>query len=195
VLPDGRWIILSQTIQRLRFRKSVSSEVMMTPMQFDTVNLELQNLAQTFLPGHRLGIVMSASNYPMFDVNLNNGSAMYTAGDTVSTMIYLWRSYTWPSSLTYKTNKPVNTSVPALSEPAVDVLPYPQPAQERLWLANIDVACDTKSAPIELCSVLGNQLLRFSCDDLSRGIDVSELSTGSYFLRFHGRTVPFTVVH
>ncbi len=90
VYPDGRSMILTQGIRRMRFRNSDSREELMTPGQIYPVTIEVQNLAMTFLKGHRLRIDVSSSIYPHFDINLNNGGAMYTPGDTLIATNYIY---------------------------------------------------------------------------------------------------------
>ncbi len=80
VYPDGSSIILVQGICRARFRNSLSTEQLMTPGVIYQIPVQLQNLAYTFRQGHRLRIVVSSADYPMYDANLNNGGPMYTNG-------------------------------------------------------------------------------------------------------------------
>jgi len=51
VYPDGRSMILTQGIRRMRFRNSYMNEDLMTPGQVYQVTVELKNLAMTFLQG------------------------------------------------------------------------------------------------------------------------------------------------
>lgn len=85
VYPDGRSIILTQGIKRARFRDGLRPQdtSLLTPGTPARVTVELQNIAMTFLKGHRLRIDITSSNYPQYELNLNNGGAMYTAGDTL----------------------------------------------------------------------------------------------------------------
>lgn len=80
VFPDGRSIILVQGIRRARFRDSLSTEQLMTPDVVYAIPVQLQNLAYTFRRGHRLRLVISSADYPMYDLNLNDGGPMYTNG-------------------------------------------------------------------------------------------------------------------
>lgn len=82
VHPDGRSIVLVQGIRRARFRDSFSTEQLMTPNTIYTIPVTLQNLAHTFRRGHRLRLVISSANYPMYDRNLNDGGPMYTTNGT-----------------------------------------------------------------------------------------------------------------
>ncbi len=90
VYPDGRSMILTQGIRRMRFRNSYTNEELLTPGQVYQVTVELQNLAITVLPGHRLRIDITSSDYPHFDINLNNGGALYVAGDTLIATNYVY---------------------------------------------------------------------------------------------------------
>ena len=83
VSPDGRSMIMTDGIRRLRFRDSYEWETLMEPNTVYALTIELQNLALTLPPGHRFRIVVSSSDYPRFDINLNNGGKMYVAGDTL----------------------------------------------------------------------------------------------------------------
>jgi hypothetical protein len=83
VYPDGRSMIMTDGIRRLRFRNGFASEEPALPGTVYPLRIQLQNLALTLLKGHRLRIVVSCSDYPRFDANLNNGGAMYAAGDTL----------------------------------------------------------------------------------------------------------------
>jgi len=97
VYPDGRSMLLTQGIRRMRFRDSDSTEKLMTPGQIYPVTIELQNIAITFLKGHRLQIDVSSSDYPMFDINLNNGGAIYIPGDTLIATNYIYHDAIHPS--------------------------------------------------------------------------------------------------
>lgn len=110
VYPDGRWIILGQGIQRLRFRNSLTSPQLLKPDNYDSARVTLQDIAMTFSKGHRIGILLSGSNYPMFELNLHNGGDMYKAGDTLSAITSILHDYASPSALYFETD--ATTSVP-----------------------------------------------------------------------------------
>ncbi len=85
VYPDGRSMLISDGIQRMRFRNgfTVADTASMNPLQIYQVDIALPNTAYTFLTGHAIRVDITSSNYPRFDNNLNNGLQMYTAGDTL----------------------------------------------------------------------------------------------------------------
>lgn len=78
--PAGHSLILVQGIRRARFRDSLSTESLLTPGVVYAFPVQIQNLAWTFRAGHRLRLVVSSADYPMYDRNLNDGGPMYTNG-------------------------------------------------------------------------------------------------------------------
>ncbi len=69
VYPDGRSMLVTDGIQRMRFRAGNPDETLMTPGQVYSVDVKLSITAQTFRQGHRIRLIVSSSNYPRFDVN------------------------------------------------------------------------------------------------------------------------------
>lgn len=92
VYPDGRSMLLSEGIRRLRFRNgyTAADTAVAVPGTIYELDVELPDIANTFLAGHRIRVDVSSSNYPRFDCNLNNGLAMYTAGDTMVATSYVY---------------------------------------------------------------------------------------------------------
>ena len=75
VFPDGRSVNLCEGILRARFRESFEKPVLMTPGAVYEFNVNLGVTGHAFLPGHRIRLQVSSSNFPRFDRNLNNGGA------------------------------------------------------------------------------------------------------------------------
>jgi predicted acyl esterase len=82
VYPDGRSVLITQGIRRMRFRNGFrpADTAAMVPGTIYPVTIELQNLAMTFVKGHRLRIDITSSNYPQYDINPNSGGKLYAAG-------------------------------------------------------------------------------------------------------------------
>jgi len=86
VYPDGTSMLISDGIKRMRFRngyRTTDTASMQTGVIY-AVDVDLPCAAYTFLAGHRVRLDITSSNYPRFDNNLNNGQAMYVAGDTIT---------------------------------------------------------------------------------------------------------------
>lgn len=85
VYPDGRSMLINDGIARARFRHGylASDTVMVTPGNIDSMEVLLPPVAYTFKPGHKIRIDISGTNSRRWDINLNNGGDMLTAGDTL----------------------------------------------------------------------------------------------------------------
>ena len=89
VRPDGYAQNLADGIIRARYRQSSMRPAPLTPGQVYQYTIDLWATSQVFLPGHRLRLEISSSNFPRFDRNLNTGedqatsSRMQTATQTV----------------------------------------------------------------------------------------------------------------
>lgn len=81
VYPDGRSMLVTDGIRRLRFRDSYTREELLEPGKIYAVTIDLPATALTFLKGHQVRISITSSNYPRFSVNPNNGGTLYTAGE------------------------------------------------------------------------------------------------------------------
>ncbi|MFA6570634.1 MAG: CocE/NonD family hydrolase [Bacteroidota bacterium] len=103
VYPDGRSMIITQGIKRMRFRNSYSDEELLTPYRIYPVSIELESLSQVFLTGHRLRIDITDSDYPMFDINLNNGGELYKPGDTLTATNTVYFGSQYPSAVVFQT--------------------------------------------------------------------------------------------
>ena len=74
VAPDGTAYIMADGIVRARYRDSPRRRS--DPLEPGTPTLfsiDLWDLAHTFLPGHRIRLEISSSNFPRFDRNTNTG--------------------------------------------------------------------------------------------------------------------------
>ena len=84
VYPDGRSIFVTDGARRARFRTGFApaDEELLTPGVPVPLEIELEPTGLTLLPGHRLRLVLTTSNWPRFDVNENDGGPLYDPGAT-----------------------------------------------------------------------------------------------------------------
>ena len=108
IYPDGRSMLITEGIRRMRFRNSYSAEELMVPGDTYAVAIDLQNISYCFLPGHRIRLIIGSANYPIYDINLNNGDSLYVPGDTV---IAINRIYHEPLAQSFLILKVRNLSV------------------------------------------------------------------------------------
>ena len=81
VFPDGRAIFLTDGILRARYRSSLAEPELLTPGEVYEVTLDLSVTSNVFLPGHRIRLEVSSSNFPRFDRNTNTGGVISEDGD------------------------------------------------------------------------------------------------------------------
>jgi len=81
VFPDGRAIFLTDGILRARYRNSLAEPEPLTPDQVCEVTIDLSVTSNVFLPGHRIRLEVSSSNFPRFDRNTNTGGTVTEDSD------------------------------------------------------------------------------------------------------------------
>jgi putative CocE/NonD family hydrolase len=81
VFPDGRAIFLTDGILRARYRNSLAEPELLTPDQVAEVTVDLSVTSNVFLPGHRIRLEVSSSNFPRFDRNTNTGGTIAEDGE------------------------------------------------------------------------------------------------------------------
>jgi len=78
VRPDGYAQNLTDGIIRGRYRESRTRPSPLTPGDVYEFTVDLWATGHVFLPGHRLGVEISSSNFARFDRNLNTGEDQAT---------------------------------------------------------------------------------------------------------------------
>ena len=74
VAPCGRAINLCDGIVRARYRNSTSRAEPISPGRVYEYRIDLGATGNRFLPGHRIRVEISSSNFPRFDRNPNTGT-------------------------------------------------------------------------------------------------------------------------
>ena len=76
VHPNGYSMPVSEGILRARFHEGLDKIKLLTPNQIYEYDIELTGTANAFLPGHRIRIDITSSNFPQFDRNPNTGDPL-----------------------------------------------------------------------------------------------------------------------
>ncbi|MTD55252.1 CocE/NonD family hydrolase [Amycolatopsis pithecellobii] len=76
VFPDGRAIYLTDGMLRARYRNSLARPEPLEPGAIHQVTLDLAVTSNVFLPGHRIRVEISSSNFPRYDRNTNTGGVI-----------------------------------------------------------------------------------------------------------------------
>ena len=79
VFPDGSARNLTDGILRMRHRESLETPKLMTPGDVYKVTIDAGVTSNVFLPGHRIRVEISSSNFPRFDRNPNTGGSVADA--------------------------------------------------------------------------------------------------------------------
>jgi hypothetical protein len=82
VYPNGYSMPVSEGILRARFRNGLDKINLLTPNQVYEYEIELTGTANVFLPGHRIRLDITSSNFPQFDRNPNTGEPLGTSSKT-----------------------------------------------------------------------------------------------------------------
>ncbi len=72
VQPDGRPLLVTDGIQRLRYRLSLNHPAFAKRNTAYQINIDAGVTSFVFATGHRIRLEISSSNFPRFDRNLNS---------------------------------------------------------------------------------------------------------------------------
>ncbi len=81
VAPDGTARTLTDGIVRARYRNGFERPELLTPGEPAELRIDLLATSNVFLPGHRIRIEISSSNFPRFDRNPNTGEPFGTGAE------------------------------------------------------------------------------------------------------------------
>jgi predicted acyl esterase len=84
VYPDGRSMLVCDSIARATYRQGTDETAAVEPGQTYTLTLRLPPTALTVVAGHRLRISIAGSNYPRYELNSNTGADHFDAATAVA---------------------------------------------------------------------------------------------------------------
>ncbi|MCH2229551.1 MAG: CocE/NonD family hydrolase [Crocinitomicaceae bacterium] len=179
--PDGRSMLITDGIQRIRFREGYSQadEAFMTAGNIYNVEVKLPFTNYTWKAGHQIKIYVGGNNSNRFDVNLQNGGIMYIAGDTNIANVHIHHDATYPSRLilpgdngflNQKQLEPYSFKV------------FPNPTSNILTVTG-----NTIIDKIEVIDVQGKSLITKTKNFTS--IETSSLESGVYIIRIYSRGI------
>jgi hypothetical protein len=78
--PDNREILITDSARRVKTREGFDhpAPLLTGPDQIVPLDIDLFSTSWVFNTGHRIGVQVSSSNYPRFEVNPNTGADMPT---------------------------------------------------------------------------------------------------------------------
>jgi predicted acyl esterase len=195
VYPDGRSMLVVDGIQRMRFRNgyTAADESFMTTGEMYECTIEMPHTALTFLEGHRIRIIVTSSNYPRFNRNMNTGGAMYPGlnGDVLINPLIarntIHVSSLHASYLELPTLPPTITSTTEMN--TSPILVYPNPATEHLTIdCNIEgakhlVIMDAMGAIVH-SEYMNNTTQRIATTSFAKGVYLGIISNGAKYYTF-----------
>lgn len=178
VYPDGRSMIISDGILRMRFRNgfTTADTASMVPGQIYNAEIELPNTAYTFLPGHAIRMDITSSNYPRYNNNLNNGGAMYVVGDTLIANNEIYHENSYASFITLPVS---NNSVVEEISIINNVKIFPNPVSNFI---SFEWNGSYKYLQVAIFNDLGI-IVKSQRINESEVMDVSDITTGIYLLK------------
>lgn len=99
VWPNGFAQNLTEGILRLRYRSSQEKPELANPGEIYRITIDMMATSNVFLPGHKLRLEISSSNYPRFDRNLNTGDEQAYATRMVKATNTVYHDKAHPSAL------------------------------------------------------------------------------------------------
>jgi putative CocE/NonD family hydrolase len=73
IYPDGREFLMLDGIRRLKFRNGCEKAEPLPAGEVGEVEIDLWSISLIVNKGHRIGVQISSSNYPRFELNPNTG--------------------------------------------------------------------------------------------------------------------------
>ena len=99
VHPDGRAFNLCDGIIRARYRESKDSSTLISPGEIYRYEIDLWVTSNAFLPGHKIRVEISSSNFPRFDRNLNTGEPLDTGVNFIKATQTIYHDKEHPSHI------------------------------------------------------------------------------------------------
>jgi uncharacterized protein len=99
VWPSGFAQNLTEGILRLRYRNSQEKPELGNPGEIYHISVDLWATSNVFLPGHKLRLEVSSSNFPRFDRNLNTGEDQARGTHMVKATNVIYHDKSRPSAL------------------------------------------------------------------------------------------------
>jgi predicted acyl esterase len=190
VYPDGRSMLMVDGIQRARFRNgyTAAAEEFMTPGEVYECTVEFPHTAITFQEGHRIRVIVTSSNYPRFNRNMNTGGAMYPGlnGDVLvnpqvaHNTVHV--SSLHSSYLELPTTTSGTSSVESVSTSSVQV--YPNPANDYFIIEGPFEG----PSELKIMDCLGNTVSTHSISQKQERVETASFAKGVYFGIISDRT-------
>ncbi len=99
VHPDGRPFNLCDGIIRARYRQSPENPTLIQPGKIYRYEIDLWVTSNVFLPGHKIRVEISSSNFPRFDRNPNTGDPFGASAELIKATQTIYHDAEHPSHI------------------------------------------------------------------------------------------------
>ena len=99
VWPDGKALNVQEGALRMRYRDGYTTGLPLDPGKVYRVSLDMRAIAHFFKPGHRIRLLISSSNFPRLERNLNTGGRNVDESKAVKARNQVLRGGDTPSSI------------------------------------------------------------------------------------------------
>lgn len=99
VAPDGRAIDVTHGMVRARHRESLQRVTLLTPEETVEFHIKLRPTAHRFLPGHRIRLDITSSDFPSYDRNHNTAADPNSDAQLVTAVQTIRHGGAFPSRL------------------------------------------------------------------------------------------------
>ena len=103
VYPDGRSMLVMDSILRLRNRNNLTDWEFMVPQSIYEITIPLESTAYLFNQGHKIRLAISSSNYPRFEINPNTGDPLWQNSTYYIARNSVFCNTTYPSRIAFPT--------------------------------------------------------------------------------------------
>lgn len=178
VYPDGRSMLITDGMQRMRFRNGYTQadEAFMTPGTVYNAQFDLPFTNYTWKAGHKIKIYVGSNNSIRYHVNKQDGGNMYVSGTPTIGNITVHHNNSYPSNITLPGNNPV-LAIKENVEPSY--LVYPNPVKDELFIEGLG----GQISNLKICDLTGKTM--FQQPTYSGSLNVSLLDKGAYILSFY----------
>ncbi len=189
VYPNGKSMLLADGIKRMRFRNGykASDTSGIQPGQIYHITIDLPDICNTFLAGHRIRCDITSSNYPRYDCNLNNGGPMYTAGDSLIATNTVYTNSTYASYIELPL-KDFAGNLMQIAQNNNTIGVFPNPTNDNIYITGIAGAAAIVLSDIKGIVVYSEK--KYYSEKNITQINLQTLEPGFYILsvQFEGTT-------
>ncbi|MDX9971425.1 MAG: CocE/NonD family hydrolase [FCB group bacterium] len=123
IYPNGREMLMLDSIQRVKFRNSDVTADPLVPGQVGVLDVDMWSISLIVNTGHRIGLQISSSNYPRFEINPNTGDDFPGANPPRVAHNTLHTGAQYPSALILPLRDSDNDALPDYDEAGIGTDP------------------------------------------------------------------------